>query len=72
MSHYVQNRLHVWSSKEVQIDTANLLKYPQKSLSLGRPLIYRVEFQNNIALIQEEAPGDIFYHLGMFSLFLLA
>ena len=60
MSHYVRNRLHVWSSKEVQIDTANLQKYPQKSLSLRRPLIYRVEFQNNIALIQEEAPGDIF------------
>ena len=66
MSHYVRNRLHVWSSKEVQIDTANLQKYPQKSLSLGRPLIYRVEFQNNIALIQEEAPGDIFHHLGLF------
>ena len=49
---------------------ANLLKYPQKSL--GRSLIHRVDFQNNIALIQEEAPDDIFNHLGLFSLFLLA
>ena len=40
--------------------------------SLGRSLIHRVDFQNNIALIQEEAPDDIFNHLGLFSLFLLA